>query len=120
MSLINRVSGVANKRRIKRLDSSGSVIESYCALIEREDDATQEGTALTASSLEEAINSAVIANAAIVTTTAATQCECDCSTKVATTAFVWNVLTALGLTKISHNHTNYEGGGSSGSDSDET
>lgn len=119
MSLTNRVSSVANKRLIKELDSNGNVVNSYYAIVERADGASQGGTALTAENLQAEIVSLINQNtpSSIVATT---QCECDCSTNVATTAFVWNVLTALGLTRISHNHTNYEGGGSSGSDNDET
>lgn len=117
MSLVNRKMSNPNKKLIKQLDSSGNVVSSYYALVERADGASQSGTALTAENLEAEIVSLINKNTPS-TITATTQCECDCSTNVATTAFVWNVLTALGLTRISHNHTNYEGGSST--DSDET
>lgn len=71
------------------------------------------GTPLTAESLNAEIKALVKENAANVGATAATQCECDYSDKLATTKFVWDVLTALGLTKIYHNHNDNSGGSDS-------
>ncbi|MDE7264617.1 MAG: hypothetical protein K2N64_08155 [Anaeroplasmataceae bacterium] len=74
-----------------------------------------QGTPLNAESLNAEIRALVKESTASVGATAATQCECDYSDKLATTKFVWDVLTALGLTKIYHNHSNYNGGSGSSS-----
>ena len=85
--------------------------------VERSDGAYSQGTALTAENLNKEIIALIKANGGAGGGTATTKCVCDRSSSVATTQFVWDVLTALGLTKINHNHSDYSGGssGSSGS-----
>lgn len=73
-----------------------------------------QGTPLTAENLNAEIKALIQQNSASVGTTATTQCSCDYSSKIATTRFVWDVLTALGLTKINHNHNDYTGGSGGG------
>lgn len=84
--------------------------------VERADNASKTGTALTAENLEREIKELVRKNSGAVGATAETKCVCDRSSSIATTQFVWDVLTALGLTKINHNHSNI-GGGSGGVES---
>lgn len=119
MSLVNRQGSNLNRKKIT-IESvtnglnQGSVIY---ANIERADSPTTVGTELTAQNLENAIVN--IVNERIPTTTSTTigvtQCVCTSDSSVATTEFVWNVLTALGLNKINHNHTSTSTGTGSSS-----
>lgn len=118
MSLVNRQGSNLNRKKITIESATnglnqGSVIY---ANIERADNPITVGTELTAENLENAI--ANIVNERIPTAstqTAVTQCSCTSDNTVATTEFVWNVLAALGLTKIEHNHNDTSTGTSSGS-----
>lgn len=85
--------------------------------IDRADNATSQGTALTAENLNKEIIALIKANGGVGGGTATTKCVCDRSSSVATTQFVWDVLTALGLTKINHNHNDYSSGSSGGGNS---
>lgn len=74
------------------------------------------GTPLTAENLTAEIKALISQNTS-AGLTAKTQCTCDYSTKIATTQFVWDVLTALGYTKINHSSSSSSGGSSSGGSS---
>ena len=79
------------------------------------------GTKLDADSLTKAVKEIIQSETSSNSlSTAVTQCECDYSNSVATTAFVWDVITALGLDKITHNHSNYTGSSSSGGSSSDS
>lgn len=60
------------------------------------------GTPLTAEKLTQEIKAIVQQTAGGSGATGVTQCTCDYSNNVATTKFVWDVLTALGFTRIDH------------------
>ncbi len=81
-------------------DSSGNIVSMTVDVERAEGNVTVAGTALTADNLNAEIKAAVDAVVSSVGPTAPTQKSYDSSTKVATTEFVWNVLTALGHTKI--------------------
>ena len=81
-------------------DTNGNIVSLIVDVERAEGNVTVEGTALTADNLNAEIKAAVAAVVSNVGPTAPTQKSYDSSTKVATTEFVWNVLTALGHTKI--------------------
>lgn len=96
-------------------DSSGNIVSLTVDVERAEGNVTVAGTALTADNLNAEIKAAVDAVVSSVGPTATTQKSYDSSTKVATTEFVWNVLTALGFTQISAPSSS--SGGSSSSES---
>lgn len=96
-------------------DTNGNILSLTVDVERAEGNVTVEGTALTADNLNAEIKAAVDAVVSSVGPTAPTQKSYDSSTKVATTEFVWNVLTALGHTKI-----NAPSSGGSSSDSSGT
>lgn len=119
MAFQNRQSEHLNRRKltvVEQTTQNGKTV-MYVDVERAEGNVYAQGTPLTAESLNAEIKALVKENAASIGETAATQCECDYSDKLATTKFVWDVLTALGLTKIYHNHNNYNGGGSDGGSS---
>lgn len=95
-------------------DISGNIVSLTVDVERAEGNVTVEGTALTAENLNAEIKAAVDAVVSSVGPTAPTQSVYDNSSKVATTEFVWNVLVALGHTKL-----NQPGSSSGGSDSGE-
>lgn len=95
-------------------DSSGNIVSLTVDVERAEGNVTVPGTALTADNLNAEIKAAVDAVVSSVGPTATTQKSYDSSTKVATTEFVWNVLTALGFNQISAPSSS---SGSSSSDS---
>lgn len=114
MAFQNRVASNINRKRLEVVgqptkDASGNITSLVVDVIRADGPVSNEGTPLTAEKLNEEI-AAEVQRASSNGATALTQYECDYSTKVATTQFVWNVLTALGLTKIEHNHNSYTGG----------
>lgn len=121
MAFQNRQADHLNRKKLtvvsQTTNSNGNTV--FTVDVERAEGNVQAtGTALTAENLNAEIQALMQQNTS--SSTASTQCTCDSSTKVATTQFVWNVLTALGLTKINHNHTDYTGGGGGGSESSGT
>lgn len=118
MAFQNRQAEHLNRKRMtvvnETTNSSGKKVLTVD--VERaEGNVYAQGTPLTAENLKAEIKALIKENTTAVGATATTQCECDYSDKLATTKFVWDVLTALGLTKIYHNHNNYNGGGSGSS-----
>lgn len=119
MAFQNRVASNINRKRLDVVgqptkDAAGNITSLVVDVVRADGPVSNEGTPLTAEKLNEEIAQAV-QKASMNGQTATTACECDYSNKVATTAFVWDVLTALGLTKIAHNHNSYSGSsGSSG------
>ena len=81
-------------------DTNGDIVSLVVDVEREEGTVTVEGTPLNANTLNLEIQSAVEAVLSSVNSTAQTQASYDSSNKVATTAFVWNVLTALGFDKI--------------------
>lgn len=123
MAFQNRVAEHLNRKQLtvvkETINESGQKV--FLVEVERADGhVDQAGTPLTADKLNEEIKTLIDENVKSIGVTATTQCECDYSDKVATTKFVWDVLTALGLTKIYHNHTDYTGGSGSGGGNSET
>lgn len=114
MAFQNRQAEHLNRKRLIvrdiNKDSSGNIVSLTVDVERAEGNVTVEGTALTAENLNAEIKAAVEAIVSSVGPTAPTQKSYDSSTKVATTEFVWNVLTALGHDQISAPST---GGGSS-------
>lgn len=96
-------------------DSNGNIVSLTVDVERAEGNVTVAGTALTADNLNAEIRAAVNAVVSGVGPTATTQKTYDSSTKVATTEFVWNVLTALGHTKINAPSSSSGGSSSSGS-----
>lgn len=81
-------------------DSNGN-LESLIVDVERaEGKVSVEGTALNADTLNAEIRNIVESLNSGIAPTAQTQAVYDSSNKVATTEFVWNVLNALGHTKV--------------------
>ncbi len=117
MALENRVSEHINRKRLNVVgipakDLNGNITSMLVDVVREEGNVSSEGTPLTAEALRREIQELVASQQN--ERYANTQCTCDYSNNVATTAFVWDVLTALGLTKINHNHYDYSGGDSSG------
>lgn len=81
-------------------DSSGNIISLTVDVERAEGKVSVEGTALNADTLNAEIKNAVESMVSAIGPTAPTQAVYDSSQKVATTEFVWQVLTALGHTKI--------------------
>ena len=104
MAFQNRQAEHLNRKKLTvrdiTKDTNGDIVSLVVDVERAEGEVTVEGTPLTAESLNLEILAAV-ENAAInLSPTAQTQASYDSSNKVATTAFVWNVLTALGFDKI--------------------
>lgn len=117
MAFQNRQAEHLNRKKltvVNQVTENGKTV-MYVDVERAEGNVYNPGTPLTAENLNAEIKALVKENAANVGSTAATQCECDYSDKLATTKFVWDVLTALGLTKIYHNHSNYNGSSSGSS-----
>lgn len=116
MAFQNRVGSNLNRRKLtvqNQTTENGKTV--MIVDVERADSAFIQGTQLTAESLNREIIKLIESHGGASGATAETQCICDRSNSVATTQFVWDVLMALGLTKINHNHTDYSGStGSSG------
>lgn len=113
MALENRVAENLGRKRLNVVgiekDSQGNIVSLTVDVVRAEGQVSNQGTALTAEALNAEIEAKV--NAAVTSlgqTTAQTQCTCDSSTKIATTEFVWDVLEAIGVTKITHNHNEIE------------
>lgn len=113
MALTNRAAQNLNRRK---LEVVSDVLENGKRVLtvdvtRAEGTVTATGTKLDATTLTNEIKSIVQSTSGGSATTAITQCECDKSTKIATTEFVWNVLISLGLNKIIHNHNSSGGSG---------
>lgn len=118
MAFQNRQGSNLNRRKltvINEVTENGKKVMTVD--VERADSAYSQGTALTAENLNKEIIALIKENGGVSGATATTKCVCDRSSSVATTQFVWDVLTALGLTKINHNHNDYSGGSSGGGNS---
>lgn len=112
MAFQNRVGSNLNRRKLtvqNQTTENGKTV--MIVDVERADSAFIQGTQLTAESLNREIIKLIESHGGASGATAETQCICDRSNSVATTQFVWEVLVALGLHKINHNHDS----GSSGS-----
>lgn len=121
MAFVDRQGSNLNRKKLKVVSETIENGQKVITVdVERADSATSNGTKLNAQSLTDAIKEIIRSETSSnSSTTTVTQCECDYSNNVATTAFVWDVITALGLDKITHNHSNYtSSSGSSGSSSD--
>ncbi len=115
MAFQNRQGSNLNRRKltvISQATVNGNTVMTVD--VERADSAYTQGTALTAENLNNEIIALIKANGGAGGATATTKCVCDRSSSVATTQFVWDVLIALGLTKINHNHDDFSGGSSGG------
>ena len=117
MALKNRVADNINRRKLNVVntsyDASGNITSLTVDVIRNEGNVSSEGTPLTAESLNAEITE-VVKKVVSSGSIAETKCECDYSNSVATTAFVWDVLTALGFLRKYHNHDTGGGSGSSG------
>lgn len=114
MAFQNRQGSNLNRRKLTIISRTTENDKTVLLVdVERADSAFIQGTQLTAETLNKEIIKLIESHGGASGATAETQCVCDCSDSVATTQFVWDVLMALGLTKINHNHTDYSG--SSGS-----
>ncbi len=123
MAFVNRSAEHLNRKKLTVIEeiTHENGPKEFIVEVERAEGQVYEaGTPLTAESLNNEIIELIKKNATSTGATAATQCECDYSDKIATTKFVWDVLTALGLTKIYHNHNDYSGGSSSGGGNSES
>lgn len=121
MGFVDRQGSNLNRKKLKVVSETTENGQKVITVdVERADSATSNGTKLDADSLTKAVKEIIQSETSSNSlSTAVTQCECDYSNNVATTAFVWDVITALGLDKIVHNHSNYtSSSGSSGSSSD--
>ncbi|MDE5565954.1 MAG: hypothetical protein K2H02_00230 [Anaeroplasmataceae bacterium] len=115
MAFQNRQGSNLNRRKLTVISQTTVNGKTVMLVdVERADSAFIQGTQLTAESLNREIIDLIKKNGGASGTTAETKCVCDRSSSVATTQFVWDVLMALGLTKINHNHSDYSG--STGSD----
>ncbi len=118
MAFQNRQAEHLNRKKLivqdVNKDSSGNIVSLTVDVERAEGNVTVEGTALTADNLNAEIKAAVDAIVSSVGPTAPTQKSYDSSTKVATTEFVWNVLTALGFTQIGMPSSGGSSSGSSG------
>lgn len=115
MAFQNRQGSNLNRRKLTVVnETTESGKKVFYVDVARADSASSQGTALTAENLNREIVNLIKANGGAGGGTAETKCVCDRSSSIATTQFVWDVLTALGLTKINHNHSNYSGGSSGG------
>lgn len=113
MAFQNRQAEFLNRKKLNVLsiekNSSGEITSLTVDIFRDEGKVINEGTALTAENLNSEIAAAVANVVSTMGPTAWTQSVYDCSTKVATTEFVWNVLVALNHTKLKNPNT---GGGS--------
>ncbi len=116
MAFQNRQAEYLNRKKLivrdTVKDSSGNISSLIVDVERAEGKVSVQGTPLDADTLNAEIRSAVQSMVSSVGPTASTQAVYDSSQKVATTEFVWNVLIALGHTKINQPSS----GGSSGSD----
>ena len=114
MSFIDRQGSNLNRRKLKVVSETTENGQKVITVdVERADSVYQEGTRLNAQSLTDAVKDIIENESSLKGATAVTQCACDYGNNVATTKFVWDVLIALGLDKIAHDHTVNSGGGSS-------
>ena len=122
MGFVDRQGSNLNRKKLKVVSETTENGQKVITVdVERADSATSNGTKLDADSLTKAVKEIIQSETSSNSlSTAVTQCECDYSNSVATTAFVWDVITALGLDKITHNHSNYTGSSSSGGSSSDS
>lgn len=122
MGFVDRQGLNLNRKKLKVVSETTENGQKVITVdVERADSATSNGTKLDADSLTKAVKEIIQSETSSNSlSTAVTQCECDYSNSVATTAFVWDVITALGLDKITHNHSNYTGSSSSGGSSSDS
>lgn len=116
MAFQNRQAEHLNRKKLTVVSdttNSNGTREIVVDVERHEGNVSVEGTPLNAESLEREIRSIINESSSTGNSgTAATQCECDYSDNLATTKFVWNVLRALGLNQIYHNHNTSGGDGS--------
>ncbi len=119
MAFQNRQVQYPNRRRLVvkeiQTDATGKITSLIVDVERNEGVVSVEGTTLSAENITAEIKQLISEQSSQSAQTAATQPIYDSSTKVATTKFVWDVLTALGHTKITN--TSSTGGSSSSSGS---
>ena len=119
MAFQNRQVQYPNRKRliVKQInkDTSGNITSLIVDVERNEGTVSVEGTTLSAETLTAEINRLISEQSSQNVQNAITQPEYDSSSNVATTKFVWDVLTALGFDKIVNNNTGDSDSGSWGS-----
>lgn len=119
MAFLNRKSAFPSRRKLEvrsvEKNGSGEIVSMTVDVIRAEGQIQSEGTPLTAESLNAAVLDLIESKMSQVSTQATTQHIYTSNTTVATTEFVWNVLTSLGYNKPNPNPNPGSGGGSGSS-----